>query len=139
MSQTAAQLIARRFHCEPIDQMIFGARAACQWSRERETSDRAAPCYKLERGQLLPRMEVPAMSKLKLVKGASKRGTLVYGMRMFELGEPGAVEDAQVHLASGLVQRVTMHSIEGTRNEIRRQLLHSIDAFFELLDEPTPR
>jgi hypothetical protein len=79
------------------------------------------------------------MSKLKLVKGASKRGTLIYGMRMFELGEPGIIDDAQVHLADGQSNRITMHSIEGTRNEIRRQLLRSIDAFFDLLDEQSPR
>jgi hypothetical protein len=28
-----------------------------------------------------------------------------------------------------------MHLIEGTRAQIRRQLLQSIDAFFELLDD----
>jgi hypothetical protein len=83
--------------------------------------------------------EGAAMNKLKLVKGASKRGTLIYGMRMFDLGEPAAIDDAQVHLAGGQSRRVTMHSIEGTRNEIRRQLLRSIDAFFDLIDEQSPR
>ena len=29
----------------------------------------------------------------------------------------------------------TMHLIEGTRAQIRRQLMQSIDAFFELLEE----
>jgi hypothetical protein len=32
-----------------------------------------------------------------------------------------------------------MHAIEGTRNEIRRQLLRSIDAFFDLIDEQPSR
>ncbi|HUN59929.1 MAG TPA: hypothetical protein VMU41_17610 [Candidatus Binataceae bacterium] len=75
------------------------------------------------------------MSNLKLVKGTAKRGTLIYGMRMFEPGQPDVIEDAVVHLPGGSSARVTMHSIEGTRNEIRRQLLRSIDAFFDLLDD----
>ena len=79
------------------------------------------------------------MSKLRLVKGAGPRGTLIYGMRMFDLGAPGKIDDAQVHLPSGESQRITMHSIEGTRSQIRRQLLRSIDAFFDLLDEQSTR
>ena len=79
------------------------------------------------------------MSNLKLVKGAAKRGTLIYGMRMFDPGQPDTIEDALVHLTGGSSARVTMHPIEGTRNEIRRQLLRSIDAFFDLLDEQPPR
>jgi hypothetical protein len=73
--------------------------------------------------------------KLKLVKGASRRGALVYGMRMFDHGRVGAVDDARVTLDDGASGRVTMHLIEGTHAQIRRQLMESIDAFFELLDE----
>jgi hypothetical protein len=73
--------------------------------------------------------------KLTLVKGASQRGTLVYGMRIFDQGSVLGVEDARVNLADGSSGRVTMHLIEGTRTQIRRQLMQSIDAFFELLDE----
>jgi len=73
--------------------------------------------------------------KLHLVKGASQRGALVYGLRIFE-GQVASVEDAQVTLQDGSAGRVTMHYIEGTRAQIRRQLLQSIDAFFELIDEP---
>ena len=73
--------------------------------------------------------------KLQLVKGASQRGALVYGMRIFE-GQVASVEDAQVTLQDGSTGRVTMHYIEGTRAQIRRQLEQSIDAFFELIDEP---
>lgn len=74
-------------------------------------------------------------SKLKLVKGAAHRGTLVYGMRMFEAHEVLQVEDARVSLGDGHAARVTMHLIEGSRAHIRKQLMESIDAFFELLDE----
>jgi hypothetical protein len=73
--------------------------------------------------------------KLKLVKGAAQRSALIYGMRMFAPAEVVAVEDAEVRLADGSKGRVTMHLIEGTRAQIRRQLMQSIDAFFEFLDE----
>jgi hypothetical protein len=73
--------------------------------------------------------------KLTLVKGASQRGSLVYGMRIFDHGSVAAVEDARVGLADGTSGRVTMHLIEGSRAQIRRQLMQSIDEFFELLDE----
>jgi hypothetical protein len=73
--------------------------------------------------------------RLTLVKGASERGALVYGMRMFDAGAIASVEEARVTLAGGESARVTMHLIEGTRAQIRRQLMQSIDAFFELLDE----
>jgi hypothetical protein len=73
--------------------------------------------------------------KLTLVKGASQRGSLVYGMRIFDQDSVAGVEDARVSLADGTGGRVTMHLIEGSRAQIRRQLMQSIDAFFELLDE----
>jgi hypothetical protein len=73
--------------------------------------------------------------KLKLVKGASQRGALVYGLRIFEQNGVSAIEDANVKLTDGTTGRVSMHLIEGTRVQIRRQLLQSIDAFFDLLDE----
>jgi hypothetical protein len=76
--------------------------------------------------------------RLRLVKGATRRGALVYGMRLFD-GEVAAVEDARVTLADGTEGRVTMHYIEGSRAQIRRQLMRSIDAFFELLDEHEDR
>lgn len=73
--------------------------------------------------------------KLKLVKGAAQRGALVYGLRIFESGEVFQVDDAAVKLTSGDHRRITMHLIEGTRVQIRRQLMQSIDAYFELLEE----
>jgi hypothetical protein len=73
--------------------------------------------------------------RLKLVKGGAQKGALVYGMRIFDDGSVNAIEDAQVTLTDGSSGRVTMHLIEGTRAQIRRQLMQSIDAFFELLEE----
>ncbi len=73
--------------------------------------------------------------RLKLVKGGAQKGALVYGMRIFDDGSVNAIDDAQVTLTDGTSGRVTMHLIEGTRAQIRRQLMQSIDAFFELLEE----
>jgi hypothetical protein len=73
--------------------------------------------------------------KLKLVKGRQARGALVYGMRIFAANSVKAIDDARISLPDGTSARVTMHLIEGTRAQIRRQLLQSIEAFFELLDE----
>jgi hypothetical protein len=73
--------------------------------------------------------------KLRLVKGAAERAAMVYGMRVFAQSDVASVEDAQVRLNDGSMGRVTMHLIEGTRAQIRRQLMQSIDAFFELLDD----
>jgi hypothetical protein len=58
--------------------------------------------------------------------------TLVYGMRLVPGDEVEAVEHAQVLTGSGKTLQVTMHTIEGSREQIRGQLLESIDAFFEL-------
>jgi len=76
--------------------------------------------------------------RLTLVKGAAQRGTLVYGMRFFDAGAVTAVERARVILADGSSGGVTMHLIDGTPSQIRRQLMESVDAFFELLDERQP-
>ena len=73
--------------------------------------------------------------KLKLIKGAGRRATLVYGMRVFGAEEVKAVEDATAQLAGGGASRITMHVIEGTHAQIRGQLMRSVDAFFDLLEE----
>ena len=76
--------------------------------------------------------------KLKLVKGRQSISALVYGMRIFDANEVAGVEPATVSMVDGTTRRVTMHLIEGTRAQIRRQLMQSADAFFELLgDEPS--
>jgi hypothetical protein len=73
--------------------------------------------------------------KLQLVKGGAQKGVLVYGMRLFREAPVASIEDAKVKLADGASGRVTMHLIEGSKEQIRRQLMRSIDAFFELLEE----
>jgi hypothetical protein len=70
---------------------------------------------------------------LKLVKGAMPKQALIYGLRLFDPDDVTAVDDAQVRIKDGSSVRVTMHLIEGNRTQIRRQLMQSLDAFFELL------
>ena len=48
--------------------------------------------------------------------------------------EIAAVEHGQVLTENGQTRQVTLHTIDGTHEQIRRQLLESIDAFFELQD-----
>ena len=59
--------------------------------------------------------------------------TLIYGLRLVPEGEVQRVEDARLELASGREGRVTMHVLEGSREEIERQLRLSIDAFFDFI------
>lgn len=73
--------------------------------------------------------------KLKLVKGRQSTSALVYGMRVFAANQVAAIEPAKVSMVDGTTCLVTMHLIEGTRPQIRRQLMQSVDAFFELLDD----
>ncbi len=61
--------------------------------------------------------------------------TLIYGLRLLPEGEVVGIEDATLKLANGHEAHVTMHSIEGSRQEIERQLRRSLDAFFEFYPE----
>ena len=80
----------------------------------------------------MPKAKTPRRPRLKLVRGGPPRLALVYGMRFFSGGEVETVESGTVAFADGRTGRVTLHVIDGTREQIRRQLLASIDAFFEI-------
>ena len=61
---------------------------------------------------------------------------LIYGLRMLPAEELESVGNAAVKLRNGATTGVTMHLIEGASEEdIRRQLLQSLDAFFEFYPE----
>jgi hypothetical protein len=60
---------------------------------------------------------------------------LVYGMRLLPADELEAVKDAEITLKNGKKAQVTMHLIEGGEDEIRKQLLQSLGAFFEFYPE----
>jgi undecaprenyl pyrophosphate synthase len=57
---------------------------------------------------------------------------LVYGMRLFPAEELEAVEEATARLKNGRTARITMHLIEGSREEIERILRQSVEAFFDM-------
>ena len=61
--------------------------------------------------------------------------TLVYGMRLLPAEEVKSVGEAPVQLANGNEAHVTMHVLEGSREQIEAQLRQSIDAFFDFYPE----
>jgi hypothetical protein len=61
--------------------------------------------------------------------------TLVYGMRLLPADEVSAVGGAPVTLKNGNEAHVTMHVLEGSREQIEAQLRMSIDAFFDFYPE----
>ena len=61
--------------------------------------------------------------------------TLVYGMRLLPAGEVAEVGEAPIALNNGNQAHVTMHILEGSREQIEAQLRHSIDAFFDFYPE----
>jgi hypothetical protein len=60
---------------------------------------------------------------------------LVYGMRLFPADEVARVEEATLTLKDGRTARVTMHVIEGSKEEIQGTLGQSVEAFFDLYPE----
>lgn len=52
-------------------------------------------------------------------------------MRLLPAEEVAGVQAAPVELKNGKETPVTMHILEGTREQIEAQLRHSIDAFFD--------
>ena len=60
---------------------------------------------------------------------------LVYGMRLFPAEELDEVGEAAITLKDGRATRVTMHLIEGSKEQIEETLRQSIEAFFEMYPE----
>ncbi len=56
-------------------------------------------------------------------------------MRLLPADEVAEVGEAPVILKNGNAARVTMHILEGSREEIEAQLRQSIDAFFDFYPE----
>ena len=61
--------------------------------------------------------------------------TLVYGLRLLPSEEVAEVGDATLRLKNGRDATVTMHVLEGSKQEIEMQLKSSLDAFFDLYPE----
>jgi hypothetical protein len=61
--------------------------------------------------------------------------TLVYGLRLLPSAELAEVGDATIKLKNGRDARVTMHVLEGDKDEIEKQLKTSLSAFFDFYPE----
>lgn len=61
--------------------------------------------------------------------------TLVYGLRLLPSEEISEVGDAPIKLKNGNDARVTMHVLEGSKDEIEKQLRQSLEAFFDFYPE----
>jgi hypothetical protein len=61
--------------------------------------------------------------------------TLIYGLRLLPEGEVAEIQDATLKLANGHEAHVTMHVLEGSREEIEKQLKQSLEAFFDFYPE----
>jgi hypothetical protein len=57
---------------------------------------------------------------------------LVYGMRLFPAEELSELGEATIALKDGRTSRVTMHLIEGSKEQIEETLRQSVEAFFEM-------
>ena len=60
---------------------------------------------------------------------------LVYGMRLLPAEDLKEVGEAEVKLKNGNSAHVTMHVLEGSKEEIEAQLRQSVEAFFDLYPE----
>jgi hypothetical protein len=61
--------------------------------------------------------------------------TLVYGMRLLPAEEVAEVGEGVVKLKNGREAHVTLHILEGSKEEIEKQLRQSVEAFFDLYPE----
>jgi len=61
--------------------------------------------------------------------------TLVYGLRLLPSDEVVEVGEATLKLKNGREARVTMHLLEGSKEEIEKQLTTSLEAFFDFYPE----
>ena len=61
--------------------------------------------------------------------------TLVYGLRLLPSDEVAEVGAATIRLKNGRDAHVTMHVLEGSKDEIEKQLRTSLSAFFDIYPE----
>ncbi len=60
---------------------------------------------------------------------------LVYGMRLLPADDLERVGEATVQLKHGREAHVTMHVLEGSKEQIEKQLQTSVEAFFDFYPE----
>jgi hypothetical protein len=61
--------------------------------------------------------------------------SLVYGLRLLPAGELEQVGSGSIKLRNGREEHVTLHLLEGSKEEIEAQLKQSIEAFFDIYPE----
>jgi len=98
-----------------------------------QLGNRAAKAGCIRRSQVPRAVLHPLWNGVKIVSMAKL--TLVYGMRLLPSEEIEEVGEAQVKLKNGRDARVTLHIVEGSKDDIEKQLRQSIDAFFDLYPE----
>lgn len=78
-----------------------------------------------------------ARPHLRVVK---RRHTLIYGLRLLvdEELEEQTHPRVDVPRPDGGVETLTLHTITGDREETKRKLLESVDAFFEIYGDEAP-
>ena len=60
---------------------------------------------------------------------------LVYGMRLLPSEDIEEIDDAPIKMKHGRAARVTMHILEGSKEDIEKQLRTSLEAFFDFYPE----
>ena len=60
---------------------------------------------------------------------------LVYGMRLLPSEEIAEIGEATLKLRNGREAHVTMHLLEGSKEQIEKQLKTSLEAFFDFYPE----
>lgn len=61
--------------------------------------------------------------------------TLVYGMRLLPSEELAEVGEGTVKLKNGREAHVALHILEGSKEDIEKQLRLNVEAFFDLYPE----
>ena len=61
--------------------------------------------------------------------------SLVYGLRLLPAEELAEVGSGTIKLRNGREEHVTLHLLEGSKEEIEAQLKTSIEAFFDIYPE----
>jgi hypothetical protein len=60
---------------------------------------------------------------------------LVYGMRLLPAEDIEALGEATIKLKNGREARVTLHVLEGSKEDIEKQLTISVESFFDMYPE----
>ncbi len=77
---------------------------------------------------------MPVVCETVRIVGMAKL-TLVYGMRLLPSEEIAEVGAGTVKLKNGREAQVTLHIVEGSKDDIEKQLRNSVEAFFDLYPE----